>query len=59
MLKTFSCDKIFNETIIGFIIQRILKKEGSMLAQGKLLRNVLIMNMDMQLEDISESMSGL
>ena len=27
-----------------------------MLAQGKLLRNVLIMNMDMQLEDISESM---
>lgn len=29
-----------------------------MLAQGKLLRNVLIMNMDMQLEDISESMYG-
>lgn len=29
-----------------------------MLAQGKLLRNVLIMNMDRQLEDISESMYG-
>lgn len=32
------------------------EKEGSMLAQGKLLRNVLIMNMGRQLEDISESM---
>ncbi len=29
-----------------------------MLAQGKLLRNVLIMNMDTQLESISESMYG-
>ena len=29
-----------------------------MLAQGKLLRNVLIMNMDRQLEDASESMYG-
>ena len=29
-----------------------------MLAQGKLLRNVLIMNMDAQLESISESMYG-
>ena len=29
-----------------------------MLTQGKLLRNVLIMNMDRQLEDISESMYG-
>lgn len=29
-----------------------------MLAKGKLLRNVLIMNMDMQLEDISKSMYG-
>ncbi len=29
-----------------------------MLGQGKLLRNVLIMNMDMQLEDISASMYG-
>ena len=29
-----------------------------MLAQGKLLRNVLIMNMDTQLENISESMYG-
>lgn len=29
-----------------------------MLAQGKLLRNVLIMNMDMQLEDISMAMYG-
>lgn len=29
-----------------------------MLAQGKLLRNVLIMNMDMQLEDISAAMYG-
>lgn len=29
-----------------------------MLAQGKLLRNVLVMNMDMQLEDISSAMYG-
>lgn len=29
-----------------------------MLAQGKLLRNVLVMNMDRQLEDASESMYG-
>ena len=39
-------------------IRGIHKKDDSMLAQGKLLRNVLIMNMDMQLEDISASMYG-
>lgn len=34
----------------------MLEKEGKMLAQGKLLRNVLIMNMDRQLEDVSAAM---
>ena len=37
---------------------RVQKKEGNMLAQGKLLRNVLIMNMDSQLENISEAKYG-
>lgn len=46
MLKTFSYDNISIKDI------QIYKGE-SMLAQGKILRNVLIMNMDKQLEDIS------
>lgn len=50
LLKTFSCDNIS--------LCNSIEKEGSMLTQGKLLRNVLIMNMDRQLEDISESMYG-